>query len=152
MKQAIENRDAESLNDYVDYPTLRENLRATLSASMMKQMSKLDDNPFAALGVAIGSSLVNQMVDTMVTPEGLRMIMQGERPSVAQAQERNTTNAKTDVSPERQVEVQAHYDTFNRFSLRARRLDATKDQEIVLVFLRSGLCTWKLSRINLPQL
>src|SRR5437588_11765200 len=70
MKDAAQSNDADALNAYVDYPSLRESLKAELMARMMAEARK-DKSGFGALGVDFGSAMIAPMIDTLVSPAGM---------------------------------------------------------------------------------
>ena len=79
IKSAAKSGDAERLAELVDFPALRENLKAQLNANFMKHMSQdLQGNPFAGLGMMLGTALVDKMVDSFVSPSGLAAITAGQ--------------------------------------------------------------------------
>jgi hypothetical protein len=77
MKEAADERDANKLSRYIDFPAVRESMKATLNAKLMSEMAKnkKSDSPFAGLGAAFAMAMVGPMVDAMVTPEALTMMM-----------------------------------------------------------------------------
>lgn len=85
MRTAIETRDADKFSRYVDYPALRESLKAQLTLSLQKKLGTpaLQNTPFAGIGQAIGVAVINTMIDTMVSPAGVMALMAGEKPAAA---------------------------------------------------------------------
>lgn len=79
MVAAAEGRDTEKFSQYVDYPALRESLKAQFAMSMDKQMGG-GDNPFAAIGKMIGRAVADPVIEASVTPAGA-MAMVVEEPS-----------------------------------------------------------------------
>ncbi len=80
IKSAIEQQDSEKLSEYVDFPTLRTNLKEQLNSEVMKQAAtQLKDNPFLALGLAFSPKLVEGIVDSFVTPSGISNLMAGKK-------------------------------------------------------------------------
>src|SRR5262245_27380548 len=72
VRSALRSGDPVALEDWVDFPRLRENLKAQLNVAMLKNTnSELRDNPFSALALGLASKLVEAMVDSFVTPEGI---------------------------------------------------------------------------------
>ena len=69
MKDAAQSHDAEALNAYIDYPALRESLKAELMARMMAEAQK-DKSGFGAVGMAFGSALMGPMIDGLCFPNG----------------------------------------------------------------------------------
>lgn len=74
MKSAADANDSDAFGAYVDFPALREDLKAELMAEMVTKAQREDSNgdEFAGLGLAFGNAMVGPMIDGMVSPEGLR--------------------------------------------------------------------------------
>ena len=144
IRSTIKQGDSEALSSSVDFPVLRSNLKEQLNALMMKELaSQIDDNPFAALGMAVAAKLTDGIVDTLVTPYGLARLMSGERPS--RSGEKPTASEPPGGKLLR--DVRYRYDSVSKFSAWVK-----KDQggEICFVFSRDGI-SWKLSNIILPE-
>ena len=59
LTQAFENQDARKIEKLVDFPELREDIKATAKAAMMKSAAiELDGNPFAAMGIMMANAIV----------------------------------------------------------------------------------------------
>lgn len=71
MKAAAEANDSDTLVSYIDFPSLREDLKAEFMAHLMAENAK-DTSGFGALGMELGSAMVGPMIDGMVTPAGVR--------------------------------------------------------------------------------
>jgi hypothetical protein len=73
LRKSLEVGDAVAVSRRVDWPSLRDSMRGLLSAEMTRTMNTEDlkENPFGGLAMALGVSLVDRMVDAMVTPQGL---------------------------------------------------------------------------------
>lgn len=134
MKDAAQSRDADALNAYIDYPALRESLKAELMARMSAEARK-DKSGFGALGMAIGSAVMSPMIDGLVSPAGMHDALLANR-------EVDTTSATSALHVPRQpVIVRRNFSEF---------LVTTKDQpNSGLVFRRHGL-SWMLSGVELP--
>jgi hypothetical protein len=72
MREAAQARNAEKLSSYVDYPKVRESVKSQLKAAMAAKMMEGSGNGFEALGMAIGMQMMDPMIDTMISPEGLQ--------------------------------------------------------------------------------
>ena len=143
MRSAAEAKDAAKLSDYVNFPAVKESLKASLNAKLATQVSKEQDgNPFAALGAAMAAALINPMIDALITPEGLAMMMKGDkpRPGVNTEQQHADSNAETSMS----------YESFDRFVVTVKKKDAT-EEPLGFVFNREGMFSWKLSALRLPM-
>jgi hypothetical protein len=148
MRKAVENRDAVALADYVNFPALKESLKASFTAHMAKVMAeKKDNNAFAALGVAMANALINPMIDSLVSPEGLSAMMNGQNPSLAKQKEEQTLEARSGSSDDEPI-TKMRYENFNRFTVSTSD-KRNQGREVTMVFLRDGL-SWKLSAIRLP--
>lgn len=136
MREAARNDDAQKLSAYVDYPALRQSLKGELRRAMMSEMAKQQNDGLAMLGSAFALTLINPLVDAVVTPEGVEaMFDQAKRDRVSTKQAK-LPDASNDPIVERKG--------FDEFDVRDK--DPNKGS---LIFKRSGL-GWKLSGIDIP--
>lgn len=163
MKAAADKKDAQALSEYVDYPAVRESLKATFKAKMAEQLAKgsADANPFAALGMMLAGSLVDTLVDAMITPQGLANLMSAEQaapkiqaPSKPQPETQTQTplqtrpqESKTEAS-ERDTVITRRYAGWNRFEISVSKR-SEPDDKVTMVMTRQGIARWKLSAIDL---
>jgi len=135
MKDAAQSHDADALNGYIDYPALRESLKAELMARMMAEERK-HKSGFGAIGMAFGSAILGPMIDGLVSPAGVRAALVANRNDKAAPAAASALHV-----PEQPVIVRRNFSEF---------LVATKGQpDGGLVFKRHGL-SWKLSGVELP--
>lgn len=82
LKAAIDARDAQAVNEYVDFPSLRISLKQQMTDELMRRIDakRRDNNPFAVIGALIGSALIGPLVDAYATPEGVAALMSGIPP------------------------------------------------------------------------
>jgi len=147
MKEKVASGDAVALADYVNFPALKESLKASFTAQMTTSMEEIKDNPFAALGTAIANVLINPMIESLVSPEGLVAMMNGHKPNLA-IQREGEIQDRSSGGRDNEPVVKMGYENFNRFIVKASdKIDTT--QEITMVFLRDGL-SWKLAAIRFP--
>jgi hypothetical protein len=154
MRAAAEARDAPALSGYINFPAVKESLKASFNARLASELMKEQkDNPVAALGAAFAAVLIGPMIDAFVTPESLAMMMKGEK--LALPQERrpaSTTRATTGTSSaasDSEAETIMSYESFDRFVVTVRKR-GSPDEPVALVFTRDGLFSWKLSALRLP--
>lgn len=152
MRRAVQSNDAIYVSDHVDFPQLRESLKATFKTEMAKEVAKKDTDGFEALGVAFGAMMIGPMVDALVTPEGLIAMMQGE--DIGAIEEQTTRENKQTQKPTEPKEMnvtKVGYEQLNRFVVEvATPPDKSPDKEsLTLVFLRKGLFSWNLSGIRM---
>jgi Protein of unknown function (DUF2939) len=77
MRNAILEKDADAFSSRVDFPALRESVRAQVMIAMQARLGTPDmkGNALAGFGMLLGMALVNQVIDTMVTPAGVMTLM-----------------------------------------------------------------------------
>lgn len=145
MKKAAEKQNADALSRYVDYPALRESLKANFNAMMASEITQ-SDNPFGALGTALGAALVNQMIDAFITPESLAMMIKGEEPQIGDSGKEH----KEKSSPETEAETSMSYEGINQFVVKVKDKNSSEDP-IKFIYKRAGIISWKLSALRLPS-
>ena len=136
MQAAADRRDADALAQYVDFPTLRGQIKADVKAMAVVHAARPDANPLEAAGAAIAMSMLDPLVDAMVSPEGLRA-------SFAQ---------KPDAGERNGLGVNASGGEIKRYGLNEFRV-VPRDPKAnggSLIFRRSGVA-WRLSGIEMPK-
>jgi hypothetical protein len=138
MKVAADANDPDALNSYIDYPAVREDLKAEITRQMIAEAKK-DKSGFGDLGLAIGTAMIGPVTDRLVTPAAMRAALMAKR---AQAQTKGALQAASALRiPDDPVIVRRGFSEF---------LVASKQQpKSGLVFKRHGL-SWKLSGVDLP--
>lgn len=143
IKTGIAENDAEALERHIDFPVLRQNIKAQLTAAMAKEAEQTESgNFFSALMHGIKAKLVEGMVDSFVTPQGLANAMEGKKTvsageSAAEAPAADSSAAeKTDLFKD----ARFSYDSFNNFSIWVPNENGTETR---FVLKRMGL-SWKL--------
>src|ERR1700739_1736336 len=99
LKRAADARDAQTVNEYVDFPALRESLKQQVTGWLTRRLDvQGNGKPFAAIGAMIGVALIGPLVDAYATPDGVAALLNGmpprgdlnQRPPVPQAAGANT--------------------------------------------------------------
>jgi len=144
MRTAAEERNAARLSQYVNFPALKENLKASINAKIAAETAKANEsNPFAALGAAMAAAFISPLIDALVTPESLAMIMQGDKPQLGMGK-------KDAPRSDPDTETAMSYEGLNSFVVTVRKKSAP-NEPVGLIFTRDGLfSSWKLSAIRLP--
>ena len=118
---------------------------ATLAAEIMAQVTaeaRKERSGYGVLGTALASAMVGPMVDSLVTPAGMRAAFAANRNRPQGAPKPKQPGASAfDVSDEVEIERRG----LSEFTVRN-----SKRSEGVMVFRRHGL-GWKLSGVDLPQ-
>lgn len=142
LKEAAINGDREEMKERVDFPAVRESLKSQARAHMVVEMQKAkDDNPFAALGMAMAGAIVDPMIDGIVSPSGIKaMVQQGEM--VADQKE---AESQHNAQP---VEWKIDRRSFNKFIATPEAKPG--DRAPSLIFERDGF-GWKLVDVELPE-
>ena len=144
MKSAAESGDAAALSEHIDFPALKEDLKASLSAKMMSEAAKAPtDEPFAAAGSMLAMAMVGPMIDAMITPQAVAMMMEGKRPTPGGASNQTST-------PQRKPDVSASYKGLNTFAVTVSEPE-DQSSSFKLIFKRHGLFTWKLTSAEFPM-
>ncbi len=127
---AIYEQDSESVNDKIDFPSLRSSLKEQLNANMLNTIStgEMKDNPFSGLALAFVPKLIDSAVDAYVTPAGLKNMIS------EQEGEANEPLSFDDVS-------YAFFKNPTKFKITANDVDMT---------FRLTDWTWKLTDLIIP--
>ena len=142
LRSALHSGDSVVLEDRVDFPRLRENLKAQLNVAMLKNLnSELSENPFSTLALGLASNLVESMVDSFVTPTGIASLARGERPDTG-----SISPASSSSSAEPFANARVTREALDRFSV---WVPNDKGEEARFVFHRYGI-RWKLTGIVMP--
>lgn len=153
LKESVKAKDAEAIEERVDFVRLRMSLKDQFNSVMMAKMDeesdKIKNNPFMGLGMMLASSMVDKMVDASITPAGLRRMMAGEKPIQKKSVKEDGKEAeRVDSQFE---EARMGYDSDSKFSVyvpsRSKKTGEVK--EVRLVLRRDGL-TWRLTDVILP--
>lgn len=162
VKRAADARDAQTVNEYVDFPALRSSLKEQVAALLTRRVDvQKSGNPLAIIGAMIGAALVGPLVDSYATPEGVAAILNGipprgvpgEQPPPAPSQA--STGAGTVASgaatqapqPPQPPQTTAGYRGINTFVVTYQH--GAGDARYSAIFHRSGLVSWKLVAVDL---
>ena len=132
LTQAFEDQDTRKIEKLVDFPELREDIKITAKAAVMKSAAtELEGNPFAAMGITMANAIVDPIIDQVISPAGLQLIFfDGEMSigtdeisqdigSIAKdmifAGDRNEANRVIDATPS--IEVKTNYVGINDFEI-----------------------------------
>jgi Protein of unknown function (DUF2939) len=152
MRSAIVDQDADAFASDVDFPAVRESLRAQILIMMQNKLSNdadLKDNPFAGVGMMLGMGVANQVIDTMVTPAGVMQMMANAGPKrVEKGAEVPVPDASSAArSSSASADYSVRYRNWSTVAVEGRRQGA---EPAVFTFKRSGLWSWKLTAVTFP--
>ena len=142
LRSAAVEANTDKLEASVDFPSVRDSLKSQLSVAMAKKIEadpEIRDNPFAGLGKLMMPAIVNGIVDTFVTPDGIAAMIRGQKP---------TEKAKLETNPD--IQSSTEYVGLDRFRVRLRNVRLNEDGPSLL-FERRGFASWKLIKLELPE-
>ena len=144
FKEAAISANVDKLDAAVDFPAVRESLKSQMSAAMMREMNDdpaMKNNPFAGLGMVMMPAIIDKMVDTFVTPDGMAALVRGSKPVDAK---------KTVSAADPDVDYSYEYVSLDRFRVKLFNRKS-KEKGPSLVFERRGFISWKLIRVEIPD-
>lgn len=154
LKSGFLSKNADQVNQYIDYPSLQSDLKAQLGLMMLRSMQadpEMAANPSSGFAMAVITPMVNSMVDTYITPSGMRSILEAgslqQTGAIQDQTAQNLVERKKEFDQALQ-KTSMGYDGLNKFQLTATA-DGGKKTE--LVFNRQGFAEWKLKSVILPQ-
>lgn len=175
LKRAADARDAQTVNQYVDFPALRESLKQQVTGLLTRRLdAHSNGNPLAAIGAMIGVALIGPLVDAYATPDGVAALLNGipprgnpgerppeppappvaNNPSAAEAPapvptqpDAATNNANPAATPPQPPQTTAGYRGLNEFVVTYQH--GAGNARYSAIFAREGLFTWKLAAVDL---
>ncbi len=142
LRTAAEEGDAVGISDRVDFPAVRESLKASFTASIAKNAEQnLQGNPFAGLGTILAGAMANTMIEQLITPEAIaRMVLEGKARKSEDGEGESFT-----VKPGEKLTKR--YVGFDRFEVRIE-LD-NGQRSVTSTLRRENLFVWKIKHIDL---
>ncbi|MFT4065663.1 DUF2939 domain-containing protein [Paraburkholderia sp.] len=158
LKRAADARDAQTVNQYVDFPALRDSLKQQVADMLTRRLEADSGSKMATIGAVIGVTLIGPLVDAYATPDGVAALLNGmpprgtpgeqpEAPPATSDTEAPTAPAANSAPPARQST--AGYRSLNEFVVTFWRGEGNANYSAI--FRREGLITWKLAAINLNE-
>ena len=143
--KAIERQDAEAVSAYVDFPALRESVKAGVLARMQPGLdqAEADSHPFANIGKMLAAGVVNQLTDALVSPTGVMVMLKNGKPGkpadVAAAGVGVGTQPPTAARRGYAVDYQGWSQVFVH----------PEGESTGFLFRREGLFGWKLAGVKM---
>lgn len=142
LAKAARDGDEAALRSRVDFPQVRESLKADLSVELAARAAEDGGSELGRLGAAIGLTFGDTLVDGLVTPESIGAI-------VRQGQVlRSRTDMADAAGASPPIEWTIERDGLSGFTAIPGGPDITDPPS--LIFERDGL-GWTLVEIDLPQ-
>ena len=143
--------DQDRIEQLVDFPSLRESLKAELNAELMARMSRdprLADSGLSGLGMMLAPLILSGAVDAVVTPEVVaHMVTTAEAPD---ATGRPAPEPAAGPSGGKDIHQAWGYRSLNAFAITLTDRDRP-DEQLALILERRGLFDWKLAAVDLQS-
>lgn len=130
LKSALDKADGEKVTSMMDIPTVKQNLTADLH-DIIKKGFNTDENTLN-LGEDIAKRYTAMLVNNLVTPEGIKMIINEQK------------NASEKSDPQ---DVSLGYKGLNQFEI-----NVTSEENVpIRVALHREWLSWKITHIHIPR-
>lgn len=166
LVKAVEDKNVNELSRYVDFPTLRVNIKAQLNNKIKVQLEEKEKKPLAILGAAFTAPLVDALVDELVSPEGISAVLDGEssfsdlksalrsptskvakgNTKVESAQQEGNQKKKESRKLQWKSGYGANFDEFNITLMRQGKPEAP----VTVSMVRDGFFSWTVNNVLLP--
>ena len=165
LTQAFEDQDIRKIEKLVDFPEVREDIKVTARAAMMKSAAiELEGNPFAAMGIMMANAIVDPIIDQVISPAGLQLLFSAREvsgdtdglPENIDAIARDLIpsgdggEASSGVDAAQSIEVKTEYVGINEFEVQVRNADMF-NESVSFYMRREGLGGWKVNGIRVPD-
>ena len=148
IKKAAQAGDSDTVSKYIDYSSVRQSFKDQMNAKMAKEVMKQDNDGFAALGAMLASTMVDKMIDGIVTPEGMTLMLQGKDLKQSAQQSMGGQDSSNQEKEEPKPEYEAGYTSLNDFEVVIKDQDQSKEVKVLMV--RDGV-SWKIHKIAVPM-
>jgi len=146
IHSAVEARDPNRLERYVDFPTLRANVRARVAKRLLASATAPSGRVVGDdLGRALVGKISDHAVDAMVSPMGIALLLEG-RALAHRATGKGPGIGEKDDAADPLLHAKTRFESPSRFTA---TVDSAEGRPVVFVFERHWL-SWKLSDIRLP--
>ena len=163
--QAFENQDTRKIEKLINFPELREDIKVTAKAAMMKSAAvELEGDPFAAMGIMMANAIVDPIIDQIVSPAGLQLLFSAREMSggtdglpenintiakeLTPFSDRDESNQETDAAKD--IEIKTDYTGINEFEVQITNSEIL-DESVSVYMRREGLGDWKVNGIRVPD-
>jgi hypothetical protein len=151
LVRAAKAGDQDRIEQLVDFPSLRESLKAELTAELAARMSRdprVADSGLGGLGMMLAPMVLSGAVDAVVTPRVVaHMVTTAEAPD---AKGRPAPEPAAGRSGDKDIHQAWGYRSLNEFAVTLTDRDRPDDQ-LALILERRGLFDWKLAAVDLQS-
>jgi hypothetical protein len=153
LSAALKAGDADAISRMVDFPSVRSSLSTQLTAKINEEARndpQARDNPFAGLVTLLAPTIVNQLVNVIVTPEGLAKLSREAQRAEAESDARRRARGKArDRDEDGMGKPVLAYTGINTFTA---TYSSRSKGKVVWVLGRDKLFFWKLKKVEVSDL
>ncbi len=146
IKSAAQAGDSEKVSAYIDYPSVRQSFKDQMNAYMVKDLASKDTDGWEALGTMIATTMVDKMVDAVVTPEGMTLMLQGK--DFKESLKPHTEQSSDQTTPKEKLDYSTRYLSINLFEVTLK--NPNNDKQLKVIMERDGL-SWKVKKFVIPM-
>ena len=144
---AVESRDLDKLERYIDYPALRANLRVTVAKRILAAATSPSGRVVGDdLGRGLIGTISDHAVDAMVSPAGIALLLEG-RALAHRVSGQGPGPGNADNAADPLMQAKTRFESPSRFTA---TVNSAEGRPVVFVFERHWL-SWKLRNIRLPD-
>ena len=130
IKNAAQAGDSEKVSAYMDYPSVRQSFKDQMNAYMVKEMASKETNGWEALGTMIATTMVDKMVDAVVTPEGMTLMLQGK--DFKDSLKAHTEQSWNQTISQETLDYSTRYLSMNMFEVTFKNPNNEKQLKIII--------------------
>lgn len=146
IKNAAQAGDSEKVSAYMDYPSVRQSFKDQMNAYMVKEMASKETNGWEALGTMIATTMVDKMVDAVVTPEGMTLMLQGK--DFKDSLKAHTEQSSNETISQETLDYSTRYLSMNMFEVTFN--NPNNEKQLKIIMERDGL-SWKVKKFVIPM-
>ncbi|MBS2007280.1 MAG: DUF2939 domain-containing protein [Cyanobacteria bacterium SZAS TMP-1] len=161
IRRDLHEGQTDKLDQMIDYTAVREGLKRdfrSLAIGEVEEGASIKNKLLGVLGLALGEHLVDPVVDYVVSPSGLREVVNGVVPVLSRGGDSGEANSDSgnaapsgqhsdpDSSSDKVKSTDGKYIDFNLFVF---TIASKGGSSTALTFTRHGLMTWQLTHIRL---
>lgn len=144
IKNAAEQKDADKLSGYIDFPSVKQSIKDQIKAAMVEELAASDEQDgFEALGTMLAAAMIDPIVDGVVTPDGVALMLQGQELDFGLDDKTPRDEPKV---KDTNIDYKAGYLSFNRFKIQIVDTNDS-DESLDVIMHRDGL-SWKVTQIS----
>ncbi len=145
IRDAAQSGDLDRLEDLVDFTSLRQSIKETLRVNMIKKAGVIEgQDPFDAVVFTMTGAVIDPIVDTAVTPNGIAAMIRGEKPTESKP---STTRETGDIK-DGWSNARMDYVGLSKFVVRFQ--DKSTGEDAIVLMLKRQNFGWQLTNFRMP--